>query len=70
MSAIDDVVSRLSARDLKQYRMLGMDLDDIKSVFPELTTLVNKNVWDEEYHQITSYEINTNASADWNYDVV
>jgi len=67
-SVIDDVISRLSARDLKQYRMLGMDLDDIKSGFPELQTLITKNIWDASYHVITSYDINTNSGADWNYD--
>jgi len=68
ISALEDVVSRLSARDLKQYRMLGMDLDDIKSGFPKLSTLIKKNIWDEYYHSITAYEMTTSEGADWSYD--
>jgi len=60
VSSIDEVVSRLSARDLKQFRMLGMDLDDVKSGFPKWSTLISKNVWDENYHSITGYELTTN----------
>jgi len=68
VSAIDDVVARLSAKDLKQYRMLGMDLDDIKSGFPTVRTLREKNIWDENYHSITSYEMTSSYEADWAYD--
>jgi len=68
VSAIDDVVSRLSSRDFKQYRMLGMDLDDIKSGFPKLSTLIRKNIWDKDYHSITAYEMTTSEVGDWAFD--
>jgi len=67
-TSMEDICSRLSAKDLKQYRMLGMELDDIKSGFPKLSTIQGKNVWDPDYHVITSYEMTSSQEVDWNYD--
>jgi len=67
-STIDDIVDRKSVQDMKQYRQVGMDIDDLKAGFPTEYTLKNKNVWDPDYHVISWEEMYPTDGLFMDYD--
>jgi hypothetical protein len=65
---LEEVVSKKSAHDMKQFRQIGMDIAELQAGFPTKRVLEEKNTWDKEYHNITVGEMHDSEGLDWNYE--
>jgi len=53
----EELRSRITLDDLKRLRQMGLTADELVSGFPTWEKLVEKNIWDEVYQDITARRI-------------